>query len=46
MRETRLGVLHRYIGEDPARPAGAMAKSVLAYSTFRKLIGRPYVHRS
>jgi len=46
MREAHPGVLHRYIGENPARPAGAMEKSVLAYSTFRQFIGRPYVRRS
>ena len=46
MREGRPGVLHRYIGENPGRPAGAMAKAVLAYSSFRKLIGRPFIQRS
>ena len=45
MQEARPRVLHRYIGENPARSAAAMAKAVLAYSTFRKLIGRPYVRR-
>ena len=46
MREDRPHVLHRYIGENPARPAGTMVKSVLAYSAFRQLIGHPYVQRS
>lgn len=34
-----------YIGENPARSAAAMAKTVLAYSAFRKLICRSYVRR-
>jgi peptidoglycan/xylan/chitin deacetylase (PgdA/CDA1 family) len=45
MREAQPRVLHRYIGENPARSAAAMAKAVLAYSAFRKLIGRPFVRR-
>lgn len=45
MLEDRPRVLHRYIGENPARSAGTMAKAVLTYSAFRKLIGRPFVSR-
>lgn len=45
MREARPRVLHRYIGEDPARSARTQAKAVLAYSIFRGLIGRPYIRR-
>lgn len=45
MQEAHRRVLHRYIGENPARSAATMAKAVLAYSAFRKFIGRPFVRR-
>jgi peptidoglycan/xylan/chitin deacetylase (PgdA/CDA1 family) len=46
MREARPRVLHRYIGEDPARSAATMTKAVLAYSSFLNFIGSPYAGRS
>jgi peptidoglycan/xylan/chitin deacetylase (PgdA/CDA1 family) len=46
MQEKHDFVLHRFIGENPAVPIEKMVKAVLAYSAFRKAIGRPYVRRS
>ncbi|WP_345949454.1 polysaccharide deacetylase family protein [Mucilaginibacter sp. PAMB04274] len=45
MLEPSPHIFHRYIGENPAINAGAMAKAVLSYNTFNKLRQKPYIHR-
>ena len=45
MMEQHPRVFHRFIGENPAIPAAKMIKAVLAYSIFRKKLGKSYVKR-